>query len=215
MKIVKCACGCGQEIEMQAWHKYRKTSRYVRGHNMRNKNTINLQLRHIETANKKWNSFKNKHTNKHLCQCGCGNFIEITKYHVSKGIPRFIHGHHSATLNTGRKHSIKTRIKFSLGHTKEKKFTGFKSLLASRIRNSSNYKNWRMMVFDRDDFTCQDCDKKSCYLEAHHIIPFSEILVDKKITTLSKAINCEQLWNIDNGIAYCSNCHRKNDKSRR
>ncbi|MCJ7631376.1 HNH endonuclease, partial [Candidatus Bathyarchaeota archaeon] len=45
------------------------------------------------------------------------------------------------------------------------------------IRNSNEYKNWRKQVFERDNYTCQDCGKPSNgNIEAHHIKPFSQIL---------------------------------------
>jgi hypothetical protein len=34
-----------------------------------------------------------RHTNKHYCACGCGEFIEIKKSHHRRGIPKFIRGH--------------------------------------------------------------------------------------------------------------------------
>lgn len=34
-----------------------------------------------------------RHTNKHLCFCGCGEFIEIRAVHKRTGIPKFIKGH--------------------------------------------------------------------------------------------------------------------------
>lgn len=38
-----------------------------------------------------------RNQNKHLCQCGCGQFIKITRYHAkpSISVPRFISGHNT------------------------------------------------------------------------------------------------------------------------
>lgn len=66
-----------------------------------------------------------------------------------------------------------------------------------KARTSKKYKEWRMMVFGRDNFTCQDCGKRGCYLEAHHIKPFS---THKHLR-----------FNVNNGITYCKACHIKND----
>lgn len=34
-----------------------------------------------------------RHTNKHKCACGCGNFIEVRPEHHKRGVPKFIKGH--------------------------------------------------------------------------------------------------------------------------
>ncbi|HWR21097.1 MAG TPA: hypothetical protein VN444_04460 [Verrucomicrobiae bacterium] len=44
------------------------------------------------------------------------------------------------------------------------------------LRQSSEYKQWRDEVFHRDDFTCQFCERKGGYLEAHHIISMAVLL---------------------------------------
>ncbi len=64
-----------------------------------------------------------------------------------------------------------------------------------RLRSSVEWKQWRNKVFERDDFTCQDCGKHGCFLEPHHIIP---IRVSK-----------ERIFDVSNGIALCRSCHMK------
>lgn len=61
------------------------------------------------------------------------------------------------------------------------------------------YKNWRMLVFKRDNFTCQCCGNSSRGdLEAHHIESFSN--------------NKELRYEISNGIALCKYCHNSRYK---
>jgi len=82
------------------------------------------------------------------------------------------------------------------------------TLLGKRIRQHFKYRQWRSDVFTRDNFICQSCNKKSDYLEAHHIKSFAKILREYKIKILEEALNCEELWNINNGITLCKKCHR-------
>ena len=81
--------------------------------------------------------------------------------------------------------------------------------LTKVIRHSFKYRQWRSDIFTRDNFICQECFLENCYLEAHHIDKFSNIIERNKIKTLEKALNCEELWNINNGITLCNKCHNK------
>lgn len=65
-------------------------------------------------------------------------------------------------------------------------------------RSTRQYKEWRSNVFERDNYTCQDCGVKGGYLEAHHIKSFA---------------HHEHLrFEIDNGITLCKKCHRSKHK---
>jgi len=77
------------------------------------------------------------------------------------------------------------------------------------IRTEFKYRQWRSDVFTRDDFTCQKCGQRGGRLHAHHIKYFSSILSQNKITTLEHAFQCEELWNINNGVTLCQSCHKK------
>jgi len=82
--------------------------------------------------------------------------------------------------------------------------------LLQQIRHNFKYRQWRSDVFTRDNFTCQDCgDDKGGNLEAHHKKTLSSILQYYEITTLEGAMSCEELWNINNGITLCKDCHKK------
>jgi len=66
---------------------------------------------------------------------------------------------------------------------------------------SDDYKEWRMAVFLRDNFTCQFCElrshvglEKSVILEAHHIKFW------KNYPSLR--------FNVNNGITLCRECHQ-------
>lgn len=67
-----------------------------------------------------------------------------------------------------------------------------KSMQRERARKAVALKKWRIKVYQRDDFKCAHCGD-SGYLNAHHIIPFSE---DESLAT-----------DISNGITLCEKCH--------
>lgn len=71
---------------------------------------------------------------------------------------------------------------------------GGKTNTNQKKRNTPQMKQWRQEVFQRDNYTCQDCGAKG-YLHAHHIIPISE--------DLSKA------FDVVNGKTLCVSCHEK------
>lgn len=83
-----------------------------------------------------------------------------------------------------------------------------------RIRKSMKYLSWRSNVFERDLYICQLCNNQGCNLEVHHKIPFSKILRDNNIKTLEQAEQYEELWDINNGVTLCLDCHTKVDKYR-
>ena len=53
------------------------------------------------------------------------------------------------------------------------------------------------------------CDKIEKSLHAHHIKKFSKIIKEFNIKILEDAINCKELWDINNGITLCKKCHEK------
>ena len=87
------------------------------------------------------------------------------------------------------------------------------STLQSRIKTLPQYRRWRKAVFQRDNWTCQKCSRKRkkgdrVVLEPHHIKSFALILQENQIKSLQDAINCKELWEINNGITLCPKCHQ-------
>lgn len=72
-------------------------------------------------------------------------------------------------------------------------------------RNRKEYKEWRKSVFERDEYTCQDCGVKnkkglghSVALEADHIAPW--------------VLYPESRYEVENGRTLCTFCHYKRKK---
>lgn len=93
---------------------------------------------------------------------------------------------------------------------------GGRTPLGAAIRTTSEYRNWRKSVFERDGYKCINCggchvkgDRRQ--LHCHHIIPFYKILSDDKISNLDDARKCIQLWDINNGQTLCIPCHKQTD----
>jgi len=125
----------------------------------------------------------------------------------------------------GKKHSEETKMKMSekkkgvirINVTGEKHYNwkGGITCLRGQIYNSYKTKEWRTKIFQRDYYLCQECQMPSGYIEAHHIKEFYKILEDNNIKTLKDAQFCDELWDIDNGITLCDDCHNKTKKGRR
>lgn len=80
--------------------------------------------------------------------------------------------------------------------------------LSKIIRDLKKYDEWRLSVYQRDNFTCKKCGRVGGRLNAHHKKPFAQILQDNNITNYYDAINCDELWDVDNGITLCEHsCH--------
>jgi len=123
---------------------------------------------------------------------------KISKAHMGEGNPQY-----------GKSPSLETRRKLSEVHKGEKSYLwkGGINPFRKSLRTCFEYRQWRSDVFTRDDFTCQECGQRGGSLHAHHIKSFSSILQYYEITTKEEALECEELWNINNGITLCKECH--------
>jgi 5-methylcytosine-specific restriction endonuclease McrA len=86
-------------------------------------------------------------------------------------------------------------------------------LLKLKIRNTTKYLNWRLSILKRDNFTCQMChasvkDNKSLRLEVHHAKTFNDICMENNICTVQQALECKELWDLNNGFSICYKCHK-------
>src|SRR5215212_2347616 len=91
--------------------------------------------------------------------------------------------------------------------------------LKLKIRNTTKYLNWRLSILKRDNFTCKIChttvkNKKSLRLEVHHPKSFDDICTENNVSTIEQALECKELWNVNNGISICYRCHKDVEKLR-
>lgn len=63
------------------------------------------------------------------------------------------------------------------------------------LRMSRRYKEWREVVYRRDNYTCQMCGKRGCRLVADHIKSFAHFP--------------ELRFDLTNGRTLCVGCHKK------
>jgi len=82
--------------------------------------------------------------------------------------------------------------------------------LIFKIRDCYKYRQWRRNILTKNNFTCQICRATGVRLIADHYPKlFSTIFHEYKLKSLEEALNCEELWNINNGRTLCVECHLK------
>lgn len=84
------------------------------------------------------------------------------------------------------------------------------SKLGHRIRTCRRYLLWRKAVLARDKSICQNCTSLF-NVEVDHKTQFASILRKYEIKTIQEAMDCEYLWDVDNGRTLCHNCHVQTD----
>lgn len=104
-------------------------------------------------------------------EIGCVNstvFCALNRFHISR-------------------RSRKEACKSGANHHLWRGGTGF--------RGDTRYTEWRLMVYGRDNYTCQMCGVRGVYFNAHHILPCRDFP--------------DLIYDVNNGITLCELCHRK------
>ena len=99
----------------------------------------------------------------------------------------------------GKKLSLEFRKKISMAKLGDKnpQWKGGITPVHKTIRRSTEFKEWRKSVFERDNYTCQECGVRGGTLHPDHIKPF--------------AYYPELRFSLDNGRTLCVDCHKKTD----
>ena len=100
-----------------------------------------------------------------------------------------------------------------IGRNRGKKSSNWKggiSSLNKLIRACYKYRQWHYDVLTRDNYICQKCLRRGGKLHIDHYPKmFRSIIHEYNIKTLKQALDCEELWNINNGRTLCKECHFK------
>lgn len=96
----------------------------------------------------------------------------------------------------GKKHSPKINKRASEAYRGEKSWN-WRGGNKRPLHTGYEYRIWRINVFERDNWTCQGCGIRGCYLEPHHIKSWAKYP--------------EFRYNLDNGVTLCKDCHKLTD----
>lgn len=126
----------------------------------------------------------NKQKLSYICECGNEAEIALTKFMAGQRCQicksRKLSERMSGTNSPNYKHD----------RTDEERV---------KQRKYPAYIKWRESVYQRDDYTCVNCGRRGCTINAHHIysyIKFPELRTD-----------------VRNGITLCYECHRRFHKA--
>ena len=152
---------------------------------------------------------KNRTYTQKCCSYQCDRKLNPRKSYFKEGKPSW--NKNKKNWRPDYRHSVETKRKIGKGNTKLPEER--RSELADLIRHEKKYYQWRNNIFERDNWTCRDCAKRSkagerIQLRAHHIVGFAEILKKYQIKTVEDAYRCRELRDLENGITLCRKCHK-------
>jgi 5-methylcytosine-specific restriction endonuclease McrA len=186
------------------------------------KNSTIVNTGQFSKNNKPWNTGTAKNSK---CKV-CGKLFYLKKSKVYCSWKCYLNDE-DKTTSKGRVVSEETRNKLSeskLGKSISSKGKrrnkiawnnkGYITKLNHAIRTDLNNLKWRSDCMRRDQWTCRNCGKKR-NLEVHHLMSVSHIIDTYNLKNIVDAINCKILWDLDNGITLCEECHELIDIHRK
>ena len=154
-----------------------------------------------------------------FCECDCGNSVEVISRSLNSGetkscgcLRKETARHSIKKLHLvqkgkgnpfyGKHHTPETKdkIRNSNYHTNEfgENNPAWNPNLTDEERrtkrNYTEYRKWRTLVYEKDNYTCQVCHRKGGTLNAHHLESY--------------ASNPDFRTTIENGVTLCEDCHR-------
>ena len=109
------------------------------------------------------------------CKCDCGNTKEVCTTYLNAGYTRSCGCLRLDLMNF--KYQGDCESTDNKNRTKDKR-----------------YQQWRAFVYEKDSYTCQVCNKKRTFLNAHHLEAWDT--------------NEDKRFDVSNGVAMCVTCHK-------
>lgn len=139
-----------------------------------------INFSHINRGEAYWN-----------CSCDCGNLCIIQGSNLRRG-------------------SVKSCGCLQRRQGKDSpNWKGGLVLIRQMIRLMPEYNIWHRAVLIKDTYTCQYSGIKGSSLQVHHKKPLNQIMKENNIKTRTDAQNCEELWDINNGITLDKKYHKQ------
>lgn len=133
------------------------------------------------------------------CSKKCINLIRVKELSFECPICNKIFLRNPSSLVWGKTRTCSKKCSFILKSrlADERRKSGIytKHQIDRQLRYNKRSADWRKSVFERDNYTCQECGKRGGLLEAHHIKPF--------------AYFPESRYDLNNGKTLCLECHNK------
>lgn len=174
-RVVKKCDYCGKDIEVAKYKVEQREYNYCN----QSCRTEHLKVLMLENNNPNYNRIE------HNCD-GCGKIIYVIPHKLEKQKYIFC-SNECYKKNIGQYFKGENNPLFNFNLTEEERKTK---------RKYTEYYEWRLKVYEKDNFACKCCgDNKGHNLIAHHILNYSE---HKELRT-----------EISNGITLCKQCHKK------